>query len=265
MMPLLGWASFLFTSWNVIMRWAFDLVCFTSLIKWLPPTFPRRQWARLGPQAFIRLFQIGIPTHASFILKQHFWDGFWTTLKLFSFGIFYKWIPTIVSTLFSYRVLQPHFEGSVRSPLTFPKMGVWSPSGLPKIQKTIAGVKTPCIEVFFILLERSWSVDVQNGLAWVIWTSSAQVKGKRRAGSQIDSRPLKVMNRPALDVHWGSAIWCWKALGESYNIGLDLVLIGGWGKKLWPSKIPGVQTGIVSGLHFGSPGTKSHSDVASAE
>jgi len=49
---------------------------------------------------------------------------------------------------------QPHFEGSVRSPIT-----------LPKIQKSIARVKTPCIEVFFIPLERFQSVDVQNGLA----------------------------------------------------------------------------------------------------
>jgi hypothetical protein len=50
---------------------------------------------------------------------------------------------------------QPHFEGSVRLPFTLLKMGVWSPLGLPKIQKTIAGVKTPCIEVFIIPLERS--------------------------------------------------------------------------------------------------------------
>jgi hypothetical protein len=82
---------------------------------------------------------------------------------------------------------QPHFEGSVRSPLTLPKMGVWSPSGLPKTQKTIVGVKTPSIEVLFIPLERSWSVDVQNGLAWAIWTSAAQVMGKRRARSQTSS------------------------------------------------------------------------------
>jgi hypothetical protein len=53
------------------------------------------------------------------------------------------------------QVLQPHFEGSVRSPLTLSKMGLGSPSGLPKIQSTIAKVKTPCIEAFFILLERS--------------------------------------------------------------------------------------------------------------
>jgi len=50
---------------------------------------------------------------------------------------------------------QPHFEGSVRSPLAFPKMGLGSPSGLPKIQNTIAGVKTLYIKVFFILLKRS--------------------------------------------------------------------------------------------------------------
>jgi hypothetical protein len=42
-------------------------------------------------------------------------------------------------------VSQPHIEGSVRLPLTLPKMGVWSPSGLPKTQTTIAGVKTPRI------------------------------------------------------------------------------------------------------------------------
>jgi len=59
---------------------------------------------------------------------------------------------------------QPHFEESVRSPLTLPKMGLGSPPRLPKTQNAIVGVKTPCIEVFVIPLERSWSVDVQNGL-----------------------------------------------------------------------------------------------------
>jgi len=29
-------------------------------------------------------------------------------------------------------------------------------------------------------------------------------------------------------------------------------------------KVPGVQTGTVSGLHFGSPGKKCHSDVSAA-
>jgi hypothetical protein len=60
-------------------------------------------------------------------------------------------------------LLQPHFEGSVRLPLTLPKMGLGSPPGLPKTQSAIARVKTPCIEALFIPMERSWNVHVQNG------------------------------------------------------------------------------------------------------
>jgi hypothetical protein len=46
--------------------------------------------------------------------------------------------------------------------LTFPKWGLGSPSGLPKLQSSIAGAKTPCIEVFFIALESYQSVVVEN-------------------------------------------------------------------------------------------------------
>jgi hypothetical protein len=44
-------------------------------------------------------------------------------------------------------------------------MGPESPRGLPKLQSLFAGVKTLHIEIFFISLERSKSLDVQNGLA----------------------------------------------------------------------------------------------------
>ncbi len=44
---------------------------------------------------------------------------------------------------------------SVRMTLTLPKWGLESPSGLLKIQNSIARVKTPRLEVFFISLERS--------------------------------------------------------------------------------------------------------------
>jgi len=81
--------------------------------------------------------------------------------------------------------LQLHFGLSVRMKFTLLEVGTWSPLGLPKIQSLIARVKTPRIGVFFISMERSWSVVVQNGLTWAIWTSPAQVMGKRRAGSQI--------------------------------------------------------------------------------
>ncbi len=94
--------------------------------------------------------------------------------------------------------------------------------------------------------------------------SYGQKKG-RESKWQFDSRPLKVGNRPAPNVHWGSAIRRWKALDESYNIGFDLIPIGGQDEKLWPSKVSGVQIETVLGLHFGNPRTKIHSDVASAE
>jgi hypothetical protein len=75
---------------------------------------------------------------------------------------------------------QPHFGISVRVNPTLPRVGTWSPPGLLKTQSSSSGVETPLIGLLFIPLERCWSVDVQNGLAWAIWTSAAQVMGKRR-------------------------------------------------------------------------------------
>jgi hypothetical protein len=94
--------------------------------------------------------------------------------------------------------------------------------------------------------------------------SYGQKKG-RESKWQFDSRPLKVGNRPVLDVRSGSATRRWKALFEGYNFGLDLVPIGGRSEELRSPKVPGLQPRTVSGLHFGSPGTKSHSDAPSAE
>jgi hypothetical protein len=70
---------------------------------------------------------------------------------------------------------------------TLGKVGSWSPPGLPNVQSSTIRPKTPRLGVFLVSLERSRSVNVQNGLALVIWTSVAQVMGKRRAGSQIGS------------------------------------------------------------------------------
>jgi hypothetical protein len=57
----------------------------------------------------------------------------------------------------------------------------------PKLQSSISGVKTPHIGALFISLESYQSVDVENGLAWAIWTFVAYVMAKRRAWSQIGS------------------------------------------------------------------------------
>jgi hypothetical protein len=88
---------------------------------------------------------------------------------------------------------QPYFEKSVRMRLTLPKwglespLGLGSPPGLPKVQSSIARVKTPCIGAFFISLKSYWSVDIKNGLSWTIWTSKALVMAKRKARNQIDN------------------------------------------------------------------------------
>jgi len=76
---------------------------------------------------------------------------------------------------------------------------------------------------------------------------------------------LKVGNRFDPGVCRWSATRRWKALEESYNFALELILIGGLSKKLWLLKVLGVQIGIVSGLLLGSLETKSHSDVGAAE
>ncbi len=49
--------------------------------------------------------------------------------------------------------------------LTLPKWGLGSLPRLPKLQSSIAGVKIPRLEAFFMSLEIYRSVDVENGLA----------------------------------------------------------------------------------------------------
>jgi hypothetical protein len=89
-------------------------------------------------------------------------------------------------------------------------------------------------------------------------TSYGRKKGR-------ESRPLKVRNRPDPGVWRWSATHRWKALKENYKFSSDLVPIGGLRWELWALKVPRVQTETVSGLHFGSPGKKSHLDVGAIE
>jgi hypothetical protein len=163
---------------------------------------------------------------------------------------------------------QPHFWKSVRMTLTLPKWGLGSLSGLPKLQSSIVGVKTPRLEAFFISLKSYQNVNVENGLAWVhldICSTSHGKKKGRESNWQFNSQPLKVGNWPNPGVCRVSATHRWKTLKESYKFALDLIPIGGLNKKLWTRKILGVQTGTISGLLLGSLGTKSHSDVGVTE
>ncbi len=101
--------------------------------------------------------------------------------------------------------------------------------------------------------------------------SYGQKKG-RESNWQFDSWPLKVGNRPLADLRIESATWRWKDLDKGYNFGSDLVAIRLCSKELWVPKVPGLQPGqfrdnfgTISGLQLGSPGKKSHFDVALAE
>jgi hypothetical protein len=82
---------------------------------------------------------------------------------------------------------QPYFGQVWGWSPTLGKAGIWSPPGLPDVQSSTAGPKTPRIGVFLVSLESSWSVDIESALALGIWTSVAQVMGKRRAGSRTGS------------------------------------------------------------------------------
>ncbi len=59
---------------------------------------------------------------------------------------------------------QPHFWKNVKMTHTL-EMGLGSPSRLPKLHSSIAGVKTSRLKAFFMPLESYGSVNVENGLA----------------------------------------------------------------------------------------------------
>jgi len=200
-----------------------------------------------------------------FSLDMEFAFGFWFFIVGSLICCYFAWFfPKENFNLLDHQVCRNPTFGRV----TLPKWGLRSPPGLPKLQSSIAGIKTPRFEAFFMSLESYWSANVENGLAWAIWTSTAQVMEKkkgRESNWQFDSRPLKVGNRPNPSVCRWSAAHHWKDLNKSYKFALDLIPIQGLNKELWIHKIPGVQTETISKLLLGSPGTKSHLDVGAAE
>jgi hypothetical protein len=149
-----------------------------------------------------------------------------------------------------------------------PENGTWESSGTPKNSEfDCRGQNTLPWGVLYIVGKvlkfrcpkwpRMSHLDICS-------TSYGQKKG-RESNWQFDFRPLKVGNRPDLGACRQSAIRCWKALKESYKFSSDLILIKGLSKELWAAKVPRVQTGTVSGLPLGSPGTNNHLDVILVE
>jgi hypothetical protein len=143
-------------------------------------------------------------------------------------------------------------------------LGVGLPNRFPNLQSAIVGVKTHHLEELFISLESYWSIMFKMGSHRPFGHLKHQKKGQE-SNWQFNSWPLKVGNRPNFLVCMWLTTYCWKALDEGYNFALDLIMIRGLHRKLCALKVAGVPTVGISGLPLGSPGTKSHLDVALVE
>jgi hypothetical protein len=98
-----------------------------------------------------------------------------------------------------------------------------------------------------------------------ICRTSYEKKNGRKSNWQFDSQPLEVGNRSDPGVCKWSATHCWKAIDEGYNFALDFITIKGLHMKLCALEVVGVPIVRILGFPLGSPGTKSHLDVAPVE
>jgi hypothetical protein len=163
---------------------------------------------------------------------------------------------------------QPHFGQSGRMQLPFPKVGDLESSGTPENSEDdlrgqissylcILGLIGKDLKCRCPKWPRMSHLDICN-------PSYGQKKGQE-SNWQFDSRPLNVRNWPLPDIWFESATWRWKAVKESYNFTLDLVLIGLYSREIWAPKVPGLQLGTVSGLQLESLGKKCHLDASPVE
>jgi len=139
--------------------------------------------------------------------------------------------PTLCPTSLS----QPHFEASVRMRLTLPKVGIWSPSRLPQLQSSTAEGKTPCLDVFFISLEKSLKCRCRKWPRMIhldICSTSYSRKKGQESNCQFNSRPQKVVNRSDPGMCRWSATHRWKVLEKSYKFASNLIPIRGLSREL---------------------------------
>jgi len=139
---------------------------------------------------------------------------------------------------------QPHFGQVWGWSPTPGKVGGLEPSGTPEcLELDSKAQNTWHWGVFGVIgkvLKRRYRKCPRIGHSDICSPSYWQKKG-RESNWQFDSRPLKVRNRPLLNVALKSATRRWKAFDESYNFALGLVPIRVWGEELWPFKVPEVQ------------------------
>jgi hypothetical protein len=164
---------------------------------------------------------------------------------------------------------KPHhfiYPTNIVAPLLWPSVGVkpntwksWELKsfGTPKcLELDIKGQNTLHWGVFDVVrkvLKRRYRKWPRIGNSDSCSLSYGQKKG-RESNWQFDSRPLKVGNRPLLDVRFGIATWCWKDFDKGYNFGLDLVAIQLCSRELWRFKVPIVAPGQIWDSISGVPG-----------
>jgi hypothetical protein len=123
---------------------------------------------------------------------------------------------------------QPHFGAKCENATHTPKSGKMESFGTPEnSEDDLRGQISSPLCVLYInekALKCRCPKWPRMGHLDIYSPSYGQKKG-RESNYKFDSRPLKVGNRPLLDATSRSATWCWKALDESYNFGLDLVPI----------------------------------------
>jgi hypothetical protein len=114
------------------------------------------------------------------------------------------------------------------------------------------------LDVIGKVLKRRYRKWPRIGHLNICSSSYGQKKG-RESNWQFDSRPLKVGNRPLLDIRFESATRRWKELDEGYNFGSDLVAIRLFSRELWAPKVPGLQPGQFRDSNLGVPGKRATS------
>ncbi len=147
-------------------------------------------------------------------------------------------------------------------------VGSWSPKWTPESSECNCRSQNPLDWKVFYIIEKllksrclKWAriahLDICN-------TSYGQKKG-RESNWQFNSWPLKVRNWPNFVACKQRATYHWKGSDEGYNFSLDLISIKSLHTKLRAPKLRESPTLAILGLTFGSPGTKSHLDVAPME
>jgi len=108
------------------------------------------------------------------------------------------------------------------------KVGDLESSGTPECSKFDSKVQNTShwdvLGVIEKVLKRRYRKWPLIGHLDIYSPSYGQKKG-RESNWQFDSRPLKVGNRPLLDLRFENARCRWKDLDEGYNFDLDLVAI----------------------------------------